>query len=245
MDDLDTQTADGATAGADDGVTLSLADRIVDFDLSPYLEEPMKSWWIWLQDYQLAFAIFLVLLGYGIGRILKAVIHVLLDRMRKSRKSHLDYQIAHYLSSPILQTTVTLFIILAVVALDFPASMERLLVKLCFTVLLVLWGRAWFKAAKAILQALEEGHFYASSGPQILDLHLDEGGDWLHVHCSPSTVIDFVGPGPASHRVAAPAGGTLEKASYRLWKGQGYLRVACQDVQGRWAWTNPLFLDPR
>jgi small-conductance mechanosensitive channel len=172
MDDFDPQITDGAVPATEDVVTLSLADKIVDFDLSPYLEEPMKSWWIWIQDYELAFAIFLVLVGYGIGRVLKAVIHVLLDRMRKSRKSHLDYQIAHYLSSPILQTTVTLFIILAVVALDFPASMERLLVKVCFTVLLILWGRAWFKAAKAILQALEaERHKFHLFQPRTVPLY--------------------------------------------------------------------------
>ncbi len=169
---METEAIGSAVQEAEDGVTLSLADKIVEFDLSPYLEEPMKGWWVWLQDYQLAFAIFLALVGYGIGRVLKAVIHVLLDRMRQSRKSHLDYRIAHYLSTPILQTTVTLFIVLAVVALDFPGSLERLLVKLCFTGLLILWGRAWFKASKAILQALEsERHHFHLFQPRTVPLY--------------------------------------------------------------------------
>jgi hypothetical protein len=110
-------------------------------------------------------------------------------------------------------------------------------------------GWVWVKAADlnqaAILQALEEGSFYASSGPRILDMYLDEHDDWAHVRCTPVAAIDFVGPGPASRRVTAPAGGTLEKASYRLRRGQRYLRVACQDLQGLWAWTNPLYLDSR
>jgi small-conductance mechanosensitive channel len=94
-------------------------------------------------------------MGYAIGRILKSLIHVLLDRLRQSQKSELDYEIAHYLSSPILQTTVTLTMVLALATLDFPGAIEHLLIKVCFTILLLLWGRAWFRATSVILQALE------------------------------------------------------------------------------------------
>ena len=44
---------------------------------------------------------------------------------------------------------------LALATLDFPGAIEHLLIKVCFTVLLILWSRAWFRATKAILQALE------------------------------------------------------------------------------------------
>ena len=138
-----------------DGVTESLADLVAEFDISPYLSESLRDAWHFVQDYPLMFAIFLVALGYGIGRILKSVIHNLMDRLRNSQKSDLDYEIAHYLSSPILQTMVTLSLVLALATLDFPGAIERLLIKICFTVLLMLWGRAWFRATKVILQALE------------------------------------------------------------------------------------------
>jgi small-conductance mechanosensitive channel len=138
-----------------DDVTSSLADLIVGFDVSPYLAGPFKDIWLFVQEYPLLFAAILVALGYGIGRILKLVIHNLLDRLRKSQKSDLDYEIAHYLSSPILQTTVTFSLVLALATLDFPGAVEHLLIKVCFTILLLLWGRAWFRATKAILQALE------------------------------------------------------------------------------------------
>jgi MscS family membrane protein len=138
-----------------DGVTSSLADLIVGFDISPYLAGPFREAWIFVQEFPLLFAVILVALGYGIGRILKLLIHNLLDRLRKSQKSELDYEIAHYLSSPILQTTVTFSLVLALATLDFPGAVEHLLIKICFTMLLLLWGRAWFRATKAILQALE------------------------------------------------------------------------------------------
>ena len=128
---------------------------MVEFDVSPYLNESMGEAWNFLQDYPLLFAMFLVAVGYGIGRVLKSVIHTLLDRFRKSTKSEIDYQIAHYLTSPVLQTTVTGSMVLALATLDFPGAIEHFLIKVCITVLLVVWGRAWFRATKVILQALE------------------------------------------------------------------------------------------
>ncbi len=148
-------TSAAAGAESDEGVTASLADLIVDFDVTPYLNETMGEAWNYLQDYPLLFAMFLVTVGYGIGRVLKSLIHSLLDRFRKSNKSELDYQIAHYLTSPVLQTTVAGSMVLALATLDFPGAIEHFLIKICITVLLVVWGRAWFRATKVILQALE------------------------------------------------------------------------------------------
>lgn len=148
-------THDGHIAASQESEPSSLADLVVGFDISPYLSGWQKDAWLFLQDYSLLFAAILVGLGYGIGRLLKLLIHILLDRLRRSQKSELDYEIAHYLSSPILQTMVTLSLVLALATLDFPGAIEHILIKICFTALLLLWGRAWFRATKAILQALE------------------------------------------------------------------------------------------
>lgn len=151
----------GAAAGSDPDtsstgdVTHSLADLIAEFDLSPYLNDSLREVWGFLQSYPMIFALILVAMGYGIGRVLKSLIHSLLDRFRKSTKSEIDYQIAHYLTSPVLQTTVTFAMVLALATLEFPGAIERLLIKVCITALLLFWGRAWFRATKVILQALE------------------------------------------------------------------------------------------
>jgi MscS family membrane protein len=55
----------------------------------------------------------------------------------------------------VLQTTVTFSLVLALATLDFPGAIETLLIKVCITALLLFWGRAWFRATKVILQALE------------------------------------------------------------------------------------------
>jgi hypothetical protein len=106
-------------------------------------------------------------------------------------------------------------------------------------------GWVWVKApaltAEAILQALKEGLFYASSGPEIQDVQLE--GDEIQVRCSPVAAVDFVGNGPYSRRISAPRGGTLTTASHKRHEQQGYVRVACRDLEGRQAWSNPIFFD--
>lgn len=110
-------------------------------------------------------------------------------------------------------------------------------------------GWVWVRAAElteeAILDALAQGRFYASSGPEIYDLALDPEQRIASVRCSPSTAIDFVGNSYYSHRVSAPHNQTLTEATHKLRDGQRYLRVACQDEQGHWAWSNPIDLGRR
>jgi hypothetical protein len=107
-------------------------------------------------------------------------------------------------------------------------------------------GWTWVKAPaltqESILHALEEGLFYSSCGPLMHDLQLDAAKGEVHVQCSPAALIDFMGNGKYSRRIAAPPGEALTVATYRLRKGQRYVRVACQDTQGHWAWSNPIFL---
>jgi len=149
-------SSNGATVPeSEEAAPKSLVESIVDFDISPYLNEPLGNAWNFLQDYPLLLAFLLVAMGYGLGRILKSLVHTLLDRFRQSTKSELDYQIAHYLTSPFLQTTVAFSMVLALATLDFPGAIEHFLIKVCITALLVLWARAWFRATRVIMQALE------------------------------------------------------------------------------------------
>lgn len=160
------------TSDSEEGVSSSLVDLILEIDLSPYMAEWLRDYWGLLQNYPLLLAIFLVVLGYGIGRVLKLLIHRLMDRFSKASEAKLDYKIAHYLSSPVLQTTVTLAMVLALATLDFPGAIEHFLIKVCFTALLLFWGRAWFRATRAILEAMEaEDERYHKSQSRTVPLY--------------------------------------------------------------------------
>jgi hypothetical protein len=104
------------------------------------------------------------------------------------------------------------------------------------------WVRAPELSREAILSALEVSCFYSSMGPKIHRVTFDQKNLLVYVECSPAVLVDFVGKGPASTRVLAAPGRTLTRASCHLRRDQQYVRLACQDGQGRWAWSNPQFL---
>jgi hypothetical protein len=106
-------------------------------------------------------------------------------------------------------------------------------------------GWVWVKAPElseeAILEALEQGYFYASSGPTIEDIRLE--GNEITVRTSPVKAIDIIGSGLfKSRRELAEPGKTITEAklSGDISNIQ-YIRVACLDYEGNWAWSNPIF----
>lgn len=100
----------------------------------------------------------------------------------------------------------------------------------------------------SLLDAIRQGRFYASTGPVIHDLRIVElkgGQRALRVRCSPCQSITYfsAGPHPRGKRFVAPNGNGLDHADYPLRPDQIYLRVECQDAQGRCAWSNPVYTD--
>ncbi len=92
-------------------------------------------------------------------------------------------------------------------------------------------------SAPAILQALEDGAFYASCGPEIHDFYVEDGTACLT--CSEAVSVHF-------HTLRAPLRSTLGEnithVETRLHDGIRYVRAEVVDARGRKAWTNPIFL---
>ena len=93
----------------------------------------------------------------------------------------------------------------------------------------------------AILDALKKGDFYASTGPEIKELYIED--DQLHVKTSPASRIT-VTTAVRSSRVANPAEGedTLCEAVFDLSRFYpGYFRITVEDGKGHFAWSQPVF----
>jgi hypothetical protein len=91
-----------------------------------------------------------------------------------------------------------------------------------------------------ILAALKAGHFYSSTGPQIIDVQV-RAGDEIVVRCSPADEIFVTGKGSSS--VAAYGNGMIE-AVFDISKFRSpYGRVTVRDAHGERAWTNPFWFD--
>jgi len=94
---------------------------------------------------------------------------------------------------------------------------------------------------RTITHALENGHFYASQGPAIDALWIEDNA--AHIRCSPARSIQFTTDRRHRKIVHAPAGDTISEASFELDPKDLYFRVTVEDHNGKPANTNAYFLD--
>jgi hypothetical protein len=90
-----------------------------------------------------------------------------------------------------------------------------------------------------LLDALKQGHFYSSQGPDIRNITLC--GEELVIRSSPARAIFLTGPGS---RARFLRGDRLTSATFPLEPFEGsFCRVTVIDDWGRRAWSNPIWLD--
>lgn len=110
-------------------------------------------------------------------------------------------------------------------------------------------GKAWtmIKATElnesSILEALENGSFYATKGPEIKDYQMDEDMT-IKIKCSPVKKIAFRISGAGNGKVfRAEDGKDLLTAEWDLSKKKPqWVRCEVTDKDGNTAWTNPIFM---
>ena len=112
------------------------------------------------------------------------------------------------------------------------------------------FGLGWIVAcvqessAAAITSAIRAGHFYSSCGPEIRDFQFQGGRATLR--CSPVNTVVCNSVASAGYVVRAPAGESLTEWVLDLpreWiTDLPYFRLSCCDAEGRWAWTNPVWM---
>lgn len=94
-------------------------------------------------------------------------------------------------------------------------------------------------SAEDILQAVRDGKFYATQGPEI---HLRREGDTVIVDCSPCVKIAiFSNAAWAPHRVSR--GENLTHWEYPLHKCDKWVRAEVKDTDGKEAWSNIIFIN--
>lgn len=95
----------------------------------------------------------------------------------------------------------------------------------------------------AILEALKNGAFYSSCGPEIYDFYVENGK--VVMKCSDAIKVRFHADTHPTQVIKAK-GGLLTSAELDLnWEGEvqyKYVRAVVIDKDGRYAWTNPIFL---
>ncbi|MGE5558196.1 MAG: PHP domain-containing protein [Bacillota bacterium] len=93
---------------------------------------------------------------------------------------------------------------------------------------------------EAIIDALVEGRFYASNGPEIHHYEIKDGE--VAIECSPVKAVHFITYENHGFSCWGEGGGTIRNARHKLSGEEKYVRVECEDLYGRTAWTNPVFI---
>ena len=94
---------------------------------------------------------------------------------------------------------------------------------------------------KAVMNALQKGDFYASTGPQIFSLTQD--GLDINIKTSPCRSIGVVTRGRRVASILAKNGEQVSNAHFTLKPEDGYFRVRVTDEYGRTAYTQAYSLE--
>ena len=94
---------------------------------------------------------------------------------------------------------------------------------------------------RAITQALLGGHFYASQGPEIYGLRIEDGR--IHIRCSDARKIECNFDIRRAFCAWSRPGEPLREASFPLPERAPYVRLTVTDFEGNHANTNAYWLD--
>lgn len=95
---------------------------------------------------------------------------------------------------------------------------------------------------RTVTRALENGDFYASMGPEIHELYIED--DAVHIKCSPAKTIALHGGARVSWAKHAKGGALLTEATFPLYGlDLRYFRLSVTDTEGKHANTNAYFTD--
>ncbi len=93
---------------------------------------------------------------------------------------------------------------------------------------------------EALLAALKAGEFYASLGPEIHNIRIEDGH--VKVNCSAAVTIIAMGKGTSMVTLHGTSMTSANLSLERL-SGSPWIRISVVDRAGKRAWSNPIWLD--
>ena len=92
---------------------------------------------------------------------------------------------------------------------------------------------------EAVFRALQKGDYYASGGPEIRGVWIEDG--FIHIECAPCEEIILACGSRRAERVARGNGPAVTGAKFKLQKSDGYVRLEISDEKGNRAYTRAYF----
>ena len=125
-----------------------------DLDVSRYIPDGLQPIWELLSDYPGLLTIALVIVAYFTGSLLKLILSRSLTKLTSKTSTKSDDLLVVHLTRPLVLTTVTLALMLAVAAFDLPEGLHRATLSVLATILLFSWLRAGLRAAHTMLEII-------------------------------------------------------------------------------------------
>jgi len=129
-----------------------------DLDVLQYMPDWLQPAWDYLAPYPGLLTLFLLLAAYAFGRLLKLVITRAMRRVTDKTSTKADDHLIEYLVRPLVLTTVTLALMLAVSAFKLPRGLHDALLSTLATILLFSWMRAGLRTARIVLELIGANH---------------------------------------------------------------------------------------
>jgi MscS family membrane protein len=143
-----------AAAETPESAAQAPAALTLDVRIGDHLPVFLQPAWELFQQYPLVFGLLIIILGYLLGKALQWLVTKSLQRLTAKTKTDFDDRLINLLSAPILQTSVTLSLMLVVMIPDTSSAIDQAMIRLLVSLLLFFWGRAWFKATHMALKVL-------------------------------------------------------------------------------------------
>lgn len=129
-----------------------------DLDISYLIPEWLQPAWDFFAPYPGLLTLLLIVVAWLIGKVLKTVITHSMMRLVAKTSSNADDHLVQYLTRPLVLTTVTLALMLAVSAYQLPQGLNDATLSALATILLFAWLRAGFRTARLMLELLADNH---------------------------------------------------------------------------------------
>jgi len=127
-----------------------------DLDITSFIPNWLQPTWDFLSPYPGLLTILLLLVAYSIGKLLKTVLSRSLKKITEKTESISDDHLVDYLTRPLVLTSVTLGLMLAVTAYRLPKAFNDLALSFLATILLFSWLRAGFRTARLMLELIAD-----------------------------------------------------------------------------------------
>ncbi len=129
-----------------------------DLDITYLIPDWLQPAWDFFAPYPGLLTLLLIIAAWLLGRLIKAIITKSMMKLVAKTSSSADDRLVEYLARPLVLTTVTLAMMLAVSAYRLPEAIHDAALSILATILLMSWLRAGFRTARILLELLAGNH---------------------------------------------------------------------------------------